>query len=384
MKDRKLAITSALVIGAITVLTCAAVSPVSADVTGEQLKNLYGSDLQVLGDVESIDLAHGVLVVAGQHVSIGQGTAISYNCVPMSDQTLALQMIRPGDLVAATGQLDAPVQSVSRLKEAYVAGATTVFVRAKVAVREPSLGRATVDQLSVDLTPAMADVQFANVESGQIIEAVGTRPVAGGVLFANTVSPSSIVGTSAEAKSIVGTSAAKSIVGTSLARPDSIVGTSAEAKSIVGTSAARSIVGTSLARPDSIVGTSAEAKSIVGTSAAKSIVGTSLARPDSIVGTSAAAKSIVGTSAARSIVGTSAAKSIVGTSLARPDSIVGTSAEAKSIVGTSATKSIVGTSLARPDSIVGTSAAAKSIVGTSAARSIVGTSAAKSIVGTSL
>src|SRR3984885_2799251 len=268
MKDRKLAITSALVIGAITVLTCAAVSPVSADVTGEQLKNLYGSDLQVLGDVESIDLAHGVLVVAGQHVSIGQGTAISYNGVPMSDQTLALQMIRPGDLVAATGQLDAPVQSVSRLKEAYVAGATTVFVRAKVASSEPSLGRATVDQLSVDLTPAMADVQFANVESGQIIEAVGTRPVAGGVLFANTVSPSSIVGTSAAARSIVGTSAARSIVGTSVARPDSIV----------GTSAARSIVGTSVARPDSIV----------GTSAARSIVGTSVARPDSIVGTSAA------------------------------------------------------------------------------------------------
>src|SRR3984885_8910110 len=287
MKDRKLAITSALVIGAITVLTCAAVSPVSADVTGEQLKNLYGSDLQVLGVVESIDLAHGVLVVAGQHVSIGQGTAISYNGVPMSDQTLALQMIRPGDLVAATGQLDAPVQSVSRLKEAYVAGATTVFVRAKVASSEPSLGRATVDQLSVDLTPAMADVQFANVESGQIIEAVGTRPVAGGVLFANTVSPSSIVGTSAAARSIVGTSAARSIVGTSVARPDSIV----------GTSAARSIVGTSVARPDSIV----------GTSAARSIVGTSVARPDSIVGTSAA-------------------RSIVGTSVARPDSIVGTSA----------------------------------------------------------
>src|SRR6202789_3798403 len=286
MKDRKLAITSALVTGAITIFSCAAVSPVSADVTGEQLKNLYGSNLQVLGDVESIDLAHGVLVVAGQHVSIGQETAISYNGVPMSDQTLALQMIQPGDLVAAAGLLDAPVQSVTRIKEAYVAGATTVFVRAKVASSQPSLGRATVDQLSVDLTPAMADAQFANVESGQVIEAVGTRPVAGGVLLANTVSPSSIVGTSA-AKSIVGTSAAKSIVGTSAAAK-SIVGTSADAKSIVGTSAAKSIVGTSAAK--SIVGTSADARSIVGTSAdAKSIVGTSAAK--SIVGTSADARS---------------------------------------------------------------------------------------------
>jgi len=145
MKDKKLGITSALVTGSIAMLCCAAATSASAEVTGTQLKSLYGSELQVLGDVESIDLARGVLLVAGQHVSIAKETAISYNGVPVDDQVSALRMIQSGDLVAVYGPLDAPVLSVSRLKEAYVAGATTVFVKAKVLSVQQSVGRAKVD-----------------------------------------------------------------------------------------------------------------------------------------------------------------------------------------------------------------------------------------------
>jgi len=126
MKDRKLGITSAIATGAITMLCCAVVAPASAEVSAAQLKNLYGSELQVLGDVESIDLARGVLVVAGQHVPIAKETAFSYNGIPVEDQVRAIRMIQPGDLLAVFGPLDAPVRSGSRLKEAYVAGATTV------------------------------------------------------------------------------------------------------------------------------------------------------------------------------------------------------------------------------------------------------------------
>jgi len=70
MKNRKLGVASTIITGAITMFCCAAVTPANAEVTSAQLKNLYGSELQVLGDVESIDLARGVLVVAGQHISI--------------------------------------------------------------------------------------------------------------------------------------------------------------------------------------------------------------------------------------------------------------------------------------------------------------------------
>jgi len=132
LKNRKLGITSAVAIGAITTLCCATIAPASAEVTAAQLKTIYGAELRVLGDVESIDLARGVLLVAGQHVSIARETAFLYNGVPVQDQAHALQMIQLGDLLAVSGRLDEPVLSVNRLQEAYVAGATTVFVKAKV------------------------------------------------------------------------------------------------------------------------------------------------------------------------------------------------------------------------------------------------------------
>src|SRR6202022_586518 len=126
MKDIKLGMTSAIAIGAFTTMCCAAVAPASAEVTTAQIKNLYGTELQVLGDIQSIDLVRGVLVVAGQHIFIGRGTAFSYNGTPVQDQVRALRMIQPGDMLAVYGPLNAPALSVSRLKEAYVAGATTI------------------------------------------------------------------------------------------------------------------------------------------------------------------------------------------------------------------------------------------------------------------
>src|SRR5450631_1939298 len=206
MNNRKLKAPSAIVTAAITMLCFAATAPANAEVTGAQLKNLYGSELQVLGDVEHIDLSRGVLIVAGQHILIATDTAFSYNGIPVEDQARALRMLQPGDLLAVSGPLGAPVRSVSRLKEAYVAGATTVFVRAKVLSVQQALGRAKVDELGVDLTPAMADPQYVKVEPGQVIEAVGIQPTAGGILLASSVY---IVGTS----SIVGTSGTQSIVG---------------------------------------------------------------------------------------------------------------------------------------------------------------------------
>jgi len=199
MKNRKLGFASTLVAGGITMFCCAAVTPANAEVTSAQLKNQYGSELQVLGDVESIDLARGVLVVAGQHISIAKDTEFSYNGIPVEDQVRALRMIQPGDLLAVFGPLDAPVHSVSRLKEAYVAGATTLFVKAKVFSVQQSMGRAKVDQLGVDFTPAMADAEFVKVEPGQVIEAVGIQPTAGGLLSTNFPVLASMVKTSTSA-----------------------------------------------------------------------------------------------------------------------------------------------------------------------------------------
>ena len=90
MKDRKLGTTIAIAMGAITMAICATVASAN-DVTATQLKSMYGAELQVLGDVESIDLTHGSLLVAGQHISIAKETSFSYNGIPVDDQARALK-----------------------------------------------------------------------------------------------------------------------------------------------------------------------------------------------------------------------------------------------------------------------------------------------------
>jgi hypothetical protein len=250
MNDRIFCASNAILTAA-AIICCGATAPAVAEVTGTQLKAMYGSELKVLGDLERVDLSSGTLLVAGQHVSIAADTAFSYNGISIQDNGRALRMIQPGDLLVVSGPLDAPARSVSRLEEDYVAGATVVFVRAKVLAVQQQLGRAKVDELSVDLTPAMSDPQYISVEAGQIIEAAGIRPTTRGPLLASSVS--------ARSASIVGTGGARSIVGTG------------GAQSIVGTGGAQSIVGTGT--PQSIVGTG-RAQSIVGTGGAQSIVGT--------------------------------------------------------------------------------------------------------------
>ena len=109
-------------------MSCAAALPAAAEVTLAQLKTLYGTELEVLGEVQHVDLVHDSIVVAGQHISVAKETAFSYDGVAVAGISSALRMIQPGDMLAITGTVDAPAASVSRLKEAYVVGATTIYV----------------------------------------------------------------------------------------------------------------------------------------------------------------------------------------------------------------------------------------------------------------
>ena len=84
MKDNRLGITSQIT-GAIASLTLLTSLPVKAEVAVVDLKNLYGSELQVLGEVEGIDLSKGILVVAGQHVAISKETVFSVDKVAVAE-----------------------------------------------------------------------------------------------------------------------------------------------------------------------------------------------------------------------------------------------------------------------------------------------------------
>ena len=290
-----------IVSGTISVLSSTAALSAGAEMSASELKGTYGAELEVLGAVQRIDVAHYSLIVAGQHVSIAKGTSFSIDGVAVADAARALGMIQSGDLVAVQGEIGAPAKLISRLKESYVAGATTVYVKGKLTSVDSSVGLAKIGELNVDLTPAMADSKVGNLEVGQVAEVVGMQPSSGGRLLAN-----SIIGTSkVSPDSIIGTSkvAPDSIIGTSKVSPDSIIGTSKVAPN--------SIIGTSKVSPDSIIGTSKVApNSIIGTSKVSpdSIIGTSKVSPDSIIGTSKVSPN-----------------SIIGTSKVSPDSIIGTS-----------------------------------------------------------
>src|SRR5262249_53375026 len=150
----------------------------SAETTAS-LKARYGQDLKVLGQIQSVDAMHGILIVAGQHVAISRNTLFTSETSAPQSAALAFATLQPGELVAVSGDLDGPATSIMRLQQAYVAGSTEIFVRGEVQAVDSS-GRARVDGLSMDLTPAMGDSRFEQVHAKQVVEAVGTQPVPGG------------------------------------------------------------------------------------------------------------------------------------------------------------------------------------------------------------
>jgi hypothetical protein len=273
MRVDKLGMMSPIVVCAFA-FGCMTIASAESEITAAQMKSVYGRDLQILGELQSINLSAQSLIVAGQQVSLGKETTFTYNGAVIADRTAALHILRAGDVLAITGALDEPAVSISRIDDSYVPGATRIFIKGKVASVVSSVGRATIGDLGVDFTPAMADPKFTKVEVGEIIEATGVQPTVGGLLLADSVSADSIIGTSVAKPtpdSIIGTSVAKptpaSIIGTSVVKvtPESIIGTSVAKPtpaSIIGTSVAKpipaSIIGTSLTKPapNSIIGTS--------------------------------------------------------------------------------------------------------------------------------
>jgi hypothetical protein len=223
--------------------------------TAGALRAAFGSDLRVFGPVERISLPTNAVIVAGQIVSVDRSTALDFAEGSVGS---ALSNLKVGELVAVSGPIDGAAKKIFATGKLAVNGATDVFIRGVVGGANLGVGHIRIGELDVDITPVLFDPENSILDIGQVVEVVGIQPNFNGTVVVSSFARS-IIGTS---KSIIGTS--KSIIGTS----KSIIGTS---KSIIGTS--KSIIGTS----KSIIGTS---KSIIGTS--KSIIGTS----KSIIGTS--------------------------------------------------------------------------------------------------
>ena len=87
-----------------------------------------------------------------------------------------LSAIRIGDVLAVSGDSGAPATTIRQLTDSYVAGATPVYVRGKIAFINKSVGYARLDTLTIDFTPAMSSPGFPKFDLGEIIEATGVSP----------------------------------------------------------------------------------------------------------------------------------------------------------------------------------------------------------------
>ena len=218
------------------------------------------SDLLVIGQVEKIDLAAGLLVVTGQPVLLSNATVFLEDGVPAPDPARALSHISINDVLVVTGIIDSYALSVDRLSEPYVPGSTNLFVRGRVEKVDSTSGLAVVNGLTVDYTPAMGSSTFTAVEKGDVIEARGIRPSIGGTLLASAIkSVSNASVTNSIADAVTGTSQALAVTGTSDVR---------KRGAVTGTSQALAVTGTSDLK---------ERGAVIGRSAALAVTGTSTA-----------------------------------------------------------------------------------------------------------
>jgi hypothetical protein len=137
----------------------------------------FGSDLALIGRLDALSTG-GELSVVGQKV------------VGWDSSGLAL-----GDYVAVLGQAgkDGSIQAkaVLLIDEAYVPGATRVFIRSDGIPGLSRIGTALIGEQSVDLTSLLANKGPADLmlssSSGQQIGIVGIQPSVGGTVLAEGI-----------------------------------------------------------------------------------------------------------------------------------------------------------------------------------------------------
>ncbi len=256
----------------------AAGSAANAAIGGTDLvvgvQGLGGSDLAVLGIVETVDKTSGTLVVSGQSVLISSKTE-GAEALPAK-----------GALVAVYGSLGADgtiaAAQIKTVNQSYVPGASTLYVRGVVKSVNPALAKAQVGGLSIDYSASLYDTSAASIQVGSVAEFAGLQTSA--TLFASraiggtdkSAKPAAIGGT--DRRAAVALPAA--IGGTDkVAKPAAIGGT--DRRAVVALPAA--IGGTDkIAKPAAIGGT--DRRAVVALPAA--IGGTDkVAKPAAIGGT---------------------------------------------------------------------------------------------------
>ena len=225
----------------------------------QRLRDESNGTLLAIGQLEAISSQEAQLRVLGQDLKILAGTQAAMDLTSLST----------GDLVAVFGE-DTPygafVWSAKPLANQYVPGASPVFVSGPVSAIDAKLGLAWIGGLAVAYAGSVPYADADGPSIGDTYEVLGTQPMPGGVLLAQSMTRSGAsVGTGKSADASVGTGRGAS-VGTGKSA-DASVGTGRGASVGTGKSADAS-VGTGRGAS---VGTGKSADASVGTGRSASV-----------------------------------------------------------------------------------------------------------------
>ena len=129
--------------------------------------------LLLVGPVEAIDVKHSTAIVLGQTVLVHQTEGLT-----IGETVEVFGTTRPDGVFAA---------SAVKSEGLYVPGSTGILLSAPVQKLEPSVGRAIIGGLNVDLTALMA-AGAVSPEVGAVVQVNGTQPALHGLVLANGIS----------------------------------------------------------------------------------------------------------------------------------------------------------------------------------------------------
>jgi hypothetical protein len=263
---------------ALRVAAAAAIFLISSEMTSAGT-----SHVAVIGPIDQINCAASTYRVLGVSFKATSKSVMSRLC---SSQTIST----PSYVVAAGLRGDSGKNVGTELaelrSELYVAGASLVFIRGVVTRINAATGEFEVAGANVfaltGQTPAL----------GEAVDIVGTQPLLGAVIVADTVYPSSDGSDARIANAIIGSGASK----------NAIIGSGSSAKAIIGSGSSSAAIIGSGANSSAIIGSGTSSKAIIGSGSSNS----------AIIGSGSATKAIIGSGANNiAIIGSGASSSAI-------------------------------------------------------------------------
>lgn len=183
--------------------------------------------------------------------------------------------------------------------EIYAPGASVVLLRGLVSRTNNLTGEFEVAGTKVI---ALAG-QFPTL--GTQVDVIGTQPVVGAVVIADTVYPASDARTNSDSRitgAIIGSGASKSAIIGSGSSTNAIIGSGSESEAIIGSGASSIAIIGSGASSSAIIGSGASSKAIIGSGANKSAIIGSGSSTSAIIGSGASNFAIIGSGASASAI----------------------------------------------------------------------------------